>query len=166
MSVIINHLKSFCVIFHNSNHCSLSLLIAFSFFFSFFWRVAIKDPLPPSHPIPSILSCHINPLHLLLWYSEEGLGSSSLTLAWQLHLQQQLSLWYSCPSGILSSNPVPPGHFPKKILTSYLCHLQLHLLCFCQCHHFPTQQINVIIKAFLVGKKRERERESIWVVTT
>lgn len=44
--------------------------------------------LPPSHPIPSILLCHINLLNILLDHiHESSLSSSSFPPTWQLHIQ-------------------------------------------------------------------------------
>lgn len=60
---------------------------------SFFFRllplgVTAVVHLPPSHPVPSILLCHINLLNILLDHiHESSLSSSSFPPTWQLHIQ-------------------------------------------------------------------------------
>lgn len=72
--------------------------------------VNTADHLPLSHPIPRILFCHANPLHVHLHYIyESSFCSSSFAPAWQLHSQLPCSLYslsllnlnLSCPSDIL-----------------------------------------------------------------
>lgn len=101
-----------------------------NFFFLLLLAIATADHLPPTHPTPGILLCHINPLHFLLHFRSLALNlfwSLAFHPVWPLYIQPLssisaipslcMSIWFqpclsqfvsrlfnlSCPSHVMTN---------------------------------------------------------------